>query len=199
MFVFVCWQLFKKSFNTKSMIFTKENVSKLWTCWTLVFKLQNVFNVLNSSSFFFRKQTFISFFIFKMPKARKKPTSQRVKEEFICIVCGKSLSSSFNLRIHTDTNCSTSKNHSCEICDAKFLTSHSLKTHLNSLHFGDKKFVCSFCAKTFSSKGQLKVHERSHTKEKAFNCLVNKNFEVKLESSSEIITQIYLSGVWQRI
>lgn len=138
-----------------------------------------------------------------MGKSRKKNT----KEEFICNVCGIQLSSSYNLRIHTETKCSTLKNHICDICDAKFLTSHSLKTHLNSLHFGDKKFVCSFCAKSFLSKGiivtilystilyfirliikllffpgQLKVHERSHTKEKAFVCTVSTHFIKKCHS-----------------
>jgi uncharacterized Zn-finger protein len=120
--------------------------------------------------------TKIQFSLDEMPKPRKKLLPQRSKEDFICNVCKKSLSSSYNLRVHTQTNCSTSKNHSCEICDKSFLTAHSLKTHQSSLHFGDKTFVCAHCAKTFLSKGQLKVHERSHTKEKAFHCEVSSLF-----------------------
>lgn len=104
-----------------------------------------------------------------MPKARKK-TSDKVK--YPCHVCGTVLSSSYNLKTHLTTNCSTQKNFKCSTCNSKFLTQHSLKTH-KELHLGEKKFVCSWCGHRFLSKGQLKVHERSHTKEKSFVCNVS--------------------------
>ncbi|XP_070491850.1 zinc finger protein 420-like [Chironomus tepperi] len=92
------------------------------------------------------------------------------KKKYICPQCGISLSSSYNLRIHTETRCSTEKNHICDICQSRFLTVHSLKTHIKSIHQEKKKFVCSHCGKPFASKGQLTVHERSHNKEKPFIC-----------------------------
>jgi KRAB domain-containing zinc finger protein len=122
-----------------------------------------------------------------MPKksfnAKKKIS---IKEKFPCLRCGVFLSSPYNLKIHTDTNCSTEKRFVCEvsklivenlqqyfhfyclqICSSKFLTQQSLKTHVNSLHFGEKSFACQYCGNKYLSKGQLKVHERSHTKEKS--------------------------------
>lgn len=104
-----------------------------------------------------------------MAKTKKKPGE---KEKFACQKCGVQLSSSYNLKIHCDTDCGTIKNFSCEICLSLFLTPNSLKTHM-SLHTGEKKFVCSYCGNSYLSKGQLKVHERSHTKEKSFVCNVS--------------------------
>lgn len=130
-----------------------------------------------------------------MPKAKKRTI---VNKKYPCPVCAIVLSSPYNLKIHTETKCSTEKRFICEVklflfsnhsitkyftqisyqvCNSRFLTQHSLKTHLNSLHFGEKKFECVWCSKKFLSKGQLKVHERSHTKEKSFICGVcNKGF-----------------------
>lgn len=63
------------------------------------------------------------------------------KKVFICPTCGKSLSSSYNLKMHIESNCGTEKKYICEICQKNFLSIHSLKTHL-SIHTEDKKFIC---------------------------------------------------------
>lgn len=65
-----------------------------------------------------------------------------VKKVFICQICGKTLSSSYNLKVHVESKCSTVKKFNCEICGSFFLTQHSLKTHLNSIHSDEKKFIC---------------------------------------------------------
>ena len=46
-----------------------------------------------------------------MPKVRKKTASGK---QYPCPVCGIGLSSSYNLKIHTETKCSTQKNYNCE-------------------------------------------------------------------------------------
>ncbi|CAG9803055.1 unnamed protein product [Chironomus riparius] len=115
------------------------------------------------------------------------------KRKFICSQCGISLSSLYNLKIHTETRCSTEKNHICDICESKFLTIHSLKTHIKSIHQESNKFVCSHCGKSFASKGQLTVHERSHNKEKPFICeICNKAFSHRetLVTHSTVHTKI---------
>lgn len=47
-----------------------------------------------------------------MPKNKKENS---VKKTFPCAVCGIELSSSYNLKIHTETKCSTEKNFECEV------------------------------------------------------------------------------------
>lgn len=47
-----------------------------------------------------------------MPKLKKKVLK---KELFECEKCGITLSSSYNLKIHIDTNCSTDKRFICEV------------------------------------------------------------------------------------
>lgn len=47
-----------------------------------------------------------------MPKLKKKTA---IKELYGCEKCGVALSSSYNLKIHTDTNCSTDKRFICEV------------------------------------------------------------------------------------
>lgn len=65
----------------------------------------------------------------------------KVKKQFICMTCGAQLSSSYNLKVHIETNCSTVKKFKC-VCEATFLTSHSLNQHINTVHNEEKKFVC---------------------------------------------------------
>lgn len=69
-------------------------------------------------------------------------SSEVNKKNFICPTCGKALSSSYNLKVHIESNCSTVKNYDCQICHKKFLTNHSLNTHIKSIHTDDKKFMC---------------------------------------------------------
>ncbi|KAG5667026.1 hypothetical protein PVAND_015028 [Polypedilum vanderplanki] len=123
----------------------------------------------------------------------KNKTNNENKKKFICQDCGISFSSSYNLKVHIESKCSTEKKFVCDICQSRFLTIHSLKTHINSIHNTEKKFVCSHCGKSFASKGQLTVHERSHTKHKPFICGVcNRAFSHResLVTHSTIHTKI---------
>lgn len=64
------------------------------------------------------------------------------KKQFICTTCGVQLSSSYNLKVHIESNCSTVKKHKCEICSSNFLTIHSLRSHIKTVHCEKKDFVC---------------------------------------------------------
>lgn len=68
-----------------------------------------------------------------------------VKRQFVCLDCGKTFLSSYNLKGHIDSKCSTIKSFICEMCQKSFQTIYSLNSH-SKIHLL-KNFFCSFCSK----------------------------------------------------
>ena len=114
----------------------------------------------------------------------------KVKSSFKCEVCGKYLTTKFNLKIHFSTVHKESKDHICHIC--KCMLFWNTKINAKSTHrFRWNNFFCSLSgAKAFAYKITLAnhvsfVHEKTNKK---FQCAIcdymansdyNLNFHIK--------------------
>ena len=84
----------------------------------------------------------------------------RGKKELKCDVCGKCLSSSRNLRRHTN-DIHSNETFSCKICQKKFRSKALREKHMTT-HSEEKPHKCVTCAKSFKTSCYLRQHERSH-------------------------------------
>ncbi|TRY88476.1 hypothetical protein DNTS_005157 [Danionella cerebrum] len=89
-------------------------------------------------------------------------------DRFICMLCGKSLSSKTALMLHGRTHTGL-KPYKCDFCGSSFSQASALKTHKRT-HSGEKPFVCDLCDAKFSQNHMLVYHRRCHTGEKPFMC-----------------------------
>lgn len=72
----------------------------------------------------------LSTLVIKMGKVKK----EAARKQYPCLDCGTVLSSSYNLKIHNETKCSTEKNFICEV-ETQFSVLIFLKFPRNSLGF----------------------------------------------------------------
>ena len=87
---------------------------------------------------------------------------------FTCAICGKSFTSSTDLKMHEKTHAGVTF-FTCDVCGKSVTDSSSLRRH-ERIHTGVKPFTCVTCGKSFTRSSTLKVHERTHTGVRPFTC-----------------------------
>ncbi|XP_037942855.1 uncharacterized protein LOC119675720 [Teleopsis dalmanni] len=123
----------------------------------------------------------------------KKPIMEK---KYLCVFCGRAVSSSSNLIIHmrrhtgekpykcdfcdmafprsSDLQChrrthTGEKPHICTVCDKAFSRSYKLHTHMR-IHSGERPYKCTYCEKSFTQSNDLTLHIRRHTGERPYVC-----------------------------
>ncbi|XP_041095511.1 zinc finger protein 391-like [Polyodon spathula] len=101
----------------------------------------------------------------------------------LCLVCGKSLNTSTELKRHHQIH-TGERPYCCTECGRSFSTStdlkrhrhfhtgeklHHLKTH-QQIHYGKKLYHCNVCERSFTQLGTLTLHQRIHTGGKLYHC-----------------------------
>lgn len=111
---------------------------------------------------------------FTSKSARDAHTQQCMKRCIECYLCGLSLKSIKQLRIHMAGKHTGEKKHQCHICSKKYQIAANLKMHLNS-HSKSSLVKCQYCSKTFAHIKFKKKHE--FRCKKVYECyLCNKTF-----------------------
>ncbi|KAH3897425.1 hypothetical protein DPMN_021613 [Dreissena polymorpha] len=99
----------------------------------------------------------------------------------MCAVCGKTLSSKFQLDTHMRTH-TGERPFRCETCGKGFTQKGTLKRHRLILYGYSKRehalivvaestdWACMECGRQFSRRSHLDIHLRSHTGERPFGC-----------------------------
>ncbi|XP_044269286.1 zinc finger protein 2-like isoform X31 [Tribolium madens] len=99
----------------------------------------------------------------------KQHDSNYVETRFTCVECLKVFKNKKGWRHHMEAHNGDKKEYICDICGKSVSTLQSLKDH-RTTHTGEKNFVCEICGKAFNTRALLKTHTRVHTKEKPFKC-----------------------------
>ena len=108
----------------------------------------------------------------------------RIKKEYNCVLCSKSLSSEKQLKDHMiqKHKAKTEKDFVCNSCNKSFNSEQQLKTHMIQKH-DCKDYICVDCGKVLSSELYLKKHVTSvHNSQKDNKCeICGKIFMRKLK------------------
>ncbi|XP_016924969.4 zinc finger protein 664 [Drosophila suzukii] len=81
--------------------------------------------------------------------------------EHVCHICGKRLTTSFNLKNHLVRHTGT-RPHKCDQCDSSFAVAAELSSHRKT-HTTERPYTCRYnCGKTFRFCSARSMHERVH-------------------------------------
>ena len=99
------------------------------------------------------------------------------KKKCTCKVCGRTLSSSYALKLHYNHIHDGVRPYSCEFCPYTTAYSSHLKRH-RAKHTDEKMFKCNMCEKSFANSNSLKQHQDTHEENREQTCkLCSENFK----------------------
>nr|XP_022904270.1 zinc finger protein 665-like [Onthophagus taurus] len=92
------------------------------------------------------------------------------QKPFTCLICNKTFSTKWNLKLHKWTHASRmSKPFKCEFCKGAFIRQSDYTAHMNS-HKSVKPYTCNYCGAQFIRKYNCQRHVREHEKDKTHSC-----------------------------
>ncbi len=94
----------------------------------------------------------------------------KVKKQYICAICGKSLSRSDHFNNHMRGH-EGIKRYKCTTCGKKFADKTNLDRH-QRIHTGEQPYRCRYCGWRFRQPGNLSRHIRLHEGIKPHQCSI---------------------------
>jgi KRAB domain-containing zinc finger protein len=82
--------------------------------------------------------------------------------------CGKSYSSSHNLKRHKVIKHLRSRSFECSVCLKKLSSAQNLKEHKN-IHLNQSPYECALCLARFRYSSQTSKHKKLHQVQKSLN------------------------------
>ena len=79
------------------------------------------------------------------------------REDCICDICGKVLSSIHAMRRHRKAH-SGERPYKCSLCPSTFSHKHVMERHMRR-HTGEKPYKCQICGEAFSRQDKLASHK----------------------------------------
>ncbi|XP_068622703.1 uncharacterized protein [Battus philenor] len=94
------------------------------------------------------------------------------KKPYACIVCNKSFTTKWNLKLHRWTHMNRSaKPFKCHLCKGAFIRHTEYISHMNS-HKSVRPYTCNYCGCQFIRKYNCQRHVREHEMAKKYVCKV---------------------------
>lgn len=120
---------------------------------------------------------------------QQQQATPKDKQPVTCDICGKSISSRKNLRVHKTVKHFKNGNFACNVCGRKFALNRDLKRHM-PLHTNERKYVCPYCGLQCKQPGHLTKHIRTHTEVMNWRCdCCFKNFKVQADLKEHCFTE----------
>lgn len=88
--------------------------------------------------------------------------------DFVCSICGKTLSSKASLRQHEGRHTNTGKYY-CQDCGTVCFSKSNYERHLKT-HTKERNFICTKCNASFYSDKDLRRHQRREEKQFKYSC-----------------------------
>lgn len=100
--------------------------------------------------------------------------------KLVCQICNKSLKNQSILNKHMRTH-TKEKRYKCEHCDERFIHTSSRRMHTDQVHLGIKRYSCKLCPAKYFDNSALRSHvSYNHSGDKKHKCEICNNFFINV-------------------
>lgn len=102
---------------------------------------------------------------------------KKVRQTFICQICGRELRSRHNVRDHVARfhrhDQENVRKMICDLCGKRFVLHTEIKKHIETVHLNHRNFSCTLCKNSYKRKLSLRHHmEAEHPDGQKFICTI---------------------------